>query len=780
MNDDLFKAKQQFSTRITSSLEERSASKNGPTETVVTAIDKQVTDQVVYGAKFIDQYQDPQGRYWVLARAPLNCMLDAAEGVLLSCRLPTEAEWEYAARGGRQAGGYNIYAGSDSMSGVAWSAAPRPVNDHAVIVGVPWGNLCGGHHPFCLKGFRIKGAFMEKLKNEFKITVTTIVLLCGVLFSLSAQEDVPDYSNMPLVGVMDAVKGVMSADDLEAALRKDPSDNELITFMARQFSWAMITDWRKITTLKPKETRHWGPLLKKLPELVLSPDPRLRAWARLLWAGADGVNDAPSAAFPRIEQAVNEPHDWEAFSIYRTAGERGEELTEAEVLACLDQKRPSLAAAVLEDYFSLFYFERKGAQADFGQEYINKVIEKCLLLYKIDYPRAAVAPLMTVRYFGKADYIDEYVVLLSSPLPIMRRLAYKGLIRFADTRLYNYLIQGLKDENKTVRIVCIDGLGGLRDTRAIAPLSKILMDDTEDSEVREAAARALGEIGDRSLAARFKNILLVPRGSASDYGIRMLAASRLGVMQERTAVEALLANIIVDGYDGVTRECLRSLGKIRSETAAEKLEPIILDGWDEFFEYLYSDSNGYYAVYALFTHPSEELGKRYLSLVEENGDSYRPTIYMAAYYLIRMQKQPSPAAADYIKRYRDLFFEKGYNVYEFCVLLKGRWDRPTLTYLAERIDQYSENYKTWLLSSLDAQPSLAYWETVKKVWNSERGVERAWGARLFYSIIPMAKKLTGEDRDKYLDEMRELLEKWRKNETDGKTKSWLDSAERML
>jgi formylglycine-generating enzyme len=102
VHDDLFKAKQlsiinagqQFSTRITSSLEERSASKNGANETVVTAIDKQVTDQVVYGAKFIDQYQDPQGRYWVLARAPLNCMLDAAEGVLLSYRLDVGQEEE--------------------------------------------------------------------------------------------------------------------------------------------------------------------------------------------------------------------------------------------------------------------------------------------------------------------------------------------------------------------------------------------------------------------------------------------------------------------------------------------------------------------------------------------------------------------------------------------------------------------------------------------------------------------------------------------------------------
>jgi formylglycine-generating enzyme required for sulfatase activity len=35
-------------------------------------------------------------------------------------RLPTEAQWEYAARGGQSANGYKVYSGSDTIDDVAW------------------------------------------------------------------------------------------------------------------------------------------------------------------------------------------------------------------------------------------------------------------------------------------------------------------------------------------------------------------------------------------------------------------------------------------------------------------------------------------------------------------------------------------------------------------------------------------------------------------------------------------------------------------------------------
>lgn len=83
---------QQFSSHVISSLYEKEVVREGQKKSVVTSMEKQLTDQEVVGAKFYDQYRDDEGTHWILTRAPLECMLDVAESVVMSYQLELEQE----------------------------------------------------------------------------------------------------------------------------------------------------------------------------------------------------------------------------------------------------------------------------------------------------------------------------------------------------------------------------------------------------------------------------------------------------------------------------------------------------------------------------------------------------------------------------------------------------------------------------------------------------------------------------------------------------------------
>ena len=83
---------QQLSSRITATVETGRLASGTDVRTILSTVNRQLTAAEVVGAKFADQYLDGKGRTWILSRAPLDCVLDVTEGILLSYLLKEESQ----------------------------------------------------------------------------------------------------------------------------------------------------------------------------------------------------------------------------------------------------------------------------------------------------------------------------------------------------------------------------------------------------------------------------------------------------------------------------------------------------------------------------------------------------------------------------------------------------------------------------------------------------------------------------------------------------------------
>jgi HEAT repeat protein len=142
----------------------------------------------------------------------------------------------------------------------------------------------------------------------------------------------------------------------------------------------------------------------------------------------------------------------------------------------------------------------------------------------------------------------------------------------AQTSDVKQLIRTLADRNYHTQGLASDALDLLGVDRTVEPLIDVLEDDTETEEVRTAAARQLGRLGDRRAVER-----LIPHLHHDSPGVRQRAALVLGRLGDLRAMEPLTA-ALADATDGVRAAAADSLGKLGDRRGVEPLIAALGDG----------------------------------------------------------------------------------------------------------------------------------------------------------------------------------------------------------
>ena len=168
-------------------------------------------------------------------------------------------------------------------------------------------------------------------------------------------------------------------------------------------------------------------------------------------------------------------------------------------------------------------------------------------------------------------YIPTHVLLrkLRSESAEMRAYAAEGLGGVGDVHAVAPLIDALTDNNSTVRRFAISSLGKIRDARAIDVLIPFLQD--EEPDMRCAAAVALGELGlteDRFSTPPVQVIeALINSVQDNDRGVCAAAVVALGRIGNPQAISALNALAETTDSEWIRRYISEALHQIEEQNA---------------------------------------------------------------------------------------------------------------------------------------------------------------------------------------------------------------------
>lgn len=168
-------------------------------------------------------------------------------------------------------------------------------------------------------------------------------------------------------------------------------------------------------------------------------------------------------------------------------------------------------------------------------------------------------------------YIPTHVLLrkLKSESAEMRAYAAEGLGGIGDVHAVAPLINALTDNNSTVRRFAISSLGKIRDARAVDVLIPVLQD--EEADMRCAAVVALGELGldeDRFSTPPAQIIeALISSITDNDRAVCSAAVVALGRIGSPQAISALNALAETTESEWIRRYISEALHQIEEQNA---------------------------------------------------------------------------------------------------------------------------------------------------------------------------------------------------------------------
>lgn len=221
--------------------------------------------------------------------------------------------------------------------------------------------------------------------------------------------------------------------------------------------------------------------------------------------------------------------------------------------------------------------------------------------------------------------IQFYIRLLDSGNPYLDEWSRQNLIQLGPAAVPS-LLTALENYKARKRFLICEILGRIRDPEAVPALIDHLEDSEANPSVASAAARALGQLGDRRAIEPLKKVL-----DTSDVELQYNAIEALGNLRAKDTVDALLQKVDSDRTTfyqmRVSNAAISALGSLRTtKPAVLKKFKSILTSESSTTEEATGLPVSYYVVRALEQIALETKGPIMVSDSEEAQQTRQKTI----------------------------------------------------------------------------------------------------------------------------------------------------------